>query len=213
MSQLSSPRKLLGLCGSLRARSYNLGALQAAAELLDAQLGSLQIASLRGIPIYEADEQKEGFPAEVLALGEAIRAADAVLIASPEYNFGIPGGLKNALDWLSRLPDAPLRGKPVAILGAATGPVGTARMQYELRKVLLFLDAEVLGKPEIFISHAASKFDASGRLVDAQTRAFMGTQLQALLALIARIQAGACQSPDVLLQRRVCPDIPSALKT
>lgn len=191
MSQLSTPRKLLGLCGSLRTRSYNLGALQAAADLLDARLGTLQIASLRGIPIYNADEQEEGFPAEVQALGAAIRAADAVLIASPEYNFGIPGGLKNALDWLSRLPDAPLRGKPVAILGAATGPVGTARMQYELRKVLLFLDAEVLGKPEIFISHAASKFDESGRLVDAPTRAFMSAQLQALLAFIARIQAGS----------------------
>jgi chromate reductase, NAD(P)H dehydrogenase (quinone) len=177
--------RVLGLCGSLRARSYNRSALQAAGELMPAG-ATLHAGSLLGIPIYNADDQTQDWPPAVLALADAVRACDAVLIASPEYNFSIPGGLKNALDWLSRLPDQPFKSRPVAIMGAATGPVGTARMQYDLRRVLQFLDAEVLQKPEIFIGQAATKFDEAGRLIDETTRRFIGDQLRALIELVAR---------------------------
>lgn len=185
MNRHLGPPAILGLCGSLRARSYNHQALLAAGEALPG--GHLVgITTARGIPLYDADEQDEGYPDAVQKLAGQIRAADGVLIASPEYNFSIPGGLKNALDWLSRLPEQPFRAKPVAILGAATGPVGTARMQYDLRRVLQFLDADVLPKPEVFIAHAASRFNAEGRLVDEATRGFVAAQMQAFLAWIGR---------------------------
>lgn len=186
-------RRILGLCGSLRAHSYNLAALRAAAELLPAG-DALDIATVRGIPVYDADDQARGWPPAVLALAQSVRESDAMLICSPEYNFSIPGGLKNAIDWLSRLPEQPFKHKPVAIMGAATGPMGTARMQYDLRKVLQSLEADVPAKPEVFISHAASKFDEHGRLVDEATRNFVGLLLQALGRLMHerhRQRAGA----------------------
>jgi len=189
----AQPRRILGLCGSLRARSYNLCALRAAAELMPAG-ETLEIATLRGIPVFDADDQAQGWPPALLSLADAMRASDAVLIASPEYNFSIPGGLKNALDWLSRLPEQPLKGKPVAIMGAATGPVGTARMQYELRKVLQFLEADVLGKPEVFIGHAAAKFDDAGRLIDDATRGFIAQQMRAFTALVERGAPGSARA-------------------
>jgi chromate reductase len=181
--------KVLGLCGSLRARSYNRAALDAARELMP-DGATLLAGSFAGLPIYNADDQAQGWPAGLAPLADSVRAADAVLIASPEYNFSIPGGLKNALDWLSRLPDQPFKGKPVAIMGAATGPVGTARMQYDLRRVLQFLEAEVLQKPEVFIGLAASKVDAEGRLADETSRRFIGDQMRALVDLVARVQRG-----------------------
>lgn len=180
--------KVAGLCGSLRAASYNRSALQAAGRLMPAGM-NLRVASFAEIPVYCADEQERAWPSAVLALGEAIAQADAVLICSPEYNFSVPGGLKNALDWLSRLPRQPFKGKPVAIMGAATGPVGTARMQYDLRRILQFLDAQVLLKPEIFISNAKAKFDDEGQLVDETTLKFIGDQMTALERLIRREQA------------------------
>lgn len=179
-----------GLCGSLRAASFNRAALEAAGRLMPSGM-RLAPASFAGVPIYDADEQQRGWPAAVLQLGDAIARADALLIASPEYNFSVPGGLKNALDWLSRLPTQPLKGKPVAILGAATGPVGTARMQYELRRVLHFMEARVLLKPEVFIGHAAAKFDAEGQLTDDTTRKFIAEQMQALARWIVRERAAA----------------------
>jgi chromate reductase len=181
---------VLGLCGSLRAASYNRAALDAAGRLMPPGM-RLQFGSFAGFPLYDADEQARGWPPAVLELGRAVARADAVLIASPEYNFSVPGGLKNALDWLSRLPEAPFRGKPVAILGAATGPVGTARMQYDLRRILHFLDARVLLKPEVFIAHAATRFDAEGRLTDETTLKFLGEQMRALQRWTMREQAAA----------------------
>ena len=183
---MTAPRhRVLGLCGSLRTQSFNMAALRAAAELMPSDV-NLQIATLHGIPVYNGDDQAKGWPPALQALADAIRASDGVLIASPEYNFSIPGGLKNALDWLSRLPDQPINGMPVAILGAATGPVGTARMQYDLRKVLQFLEADVLLKPEVFIGQAASRFDDAGHLVDAATRGFVADQMRAFIALVER---------------------------
>lgn len=180
--------KVVGLCGSLRAASYNRAALEAAGRLMPAGM-QLAIESFRQFPIFDADEQDSGWPPAVLALGEAIGRADAVLIASPEYNFSVPGGLKNALDWLSRLPQQPFKDKPIAILGAATGPMGTARMQYDLRRIFHFMEARVLLKPEVFIGNAKSKVDAQGRLTDEVTLRFIGEQMAALQRLIRRERA------------------------
>lgn len=174
---------LVGLCGSLRSGSLNRAALNAAIAVLPPKV-SLKVLEFRDTPVFDADEQARGVPACVMAMGDAIRAADGVVIASPEYNFSIPGGLKNLIDWLSRLPDQPFKNKPVAIMGAAAGPLGTARMQYELRRVLHCLEAQVLLKPEIFIGQAASKFDSTGVLTDEPTRQFLRQQMAAFLAQI-----------------------------
>jgi len=185
---MSIELQVAGLCGSLRAQSYNRAALAAAGRLMPTGM-SLTVASFVQVPVYNADEQEQGWPEAVTALGDAIRRADAVLIASPEYNFSVPGGLKNALDWLSRLPQQPFKGKPVALMGASGGGLGTARMQYELRKILHFLEAQVLLKPEIFIGHAQTKFDGRGQLTDEPTRRLIGEQMRALKACIGRARA------------------------
>ncbi|MGJ7542473.1 NADPH-dependent FMN reductase [Variovorax sp. LT1R16] len=179
---------VVGLCGSLRSASINRMALQLASECMPAHM-ALEIVDWREIPPFDADLLAEGMPPAVLALRERLRSADALVIATPEYNFSIPGMLKNALDWISRGDDQPLRRKPVAILSAAPGAVGGARVQYDLRKVLLFMDAMVLAKPEIFIPHATSKFDAHGHCIDEATRAFVGKQMDALVAWVADVRA------------------------
>src|SRR5882757_2176955 len=125
-------------------------ALQTAAALMPESM-SIEIVEWKDVPLFDADVLATGQPDSARRVREQIRAADGVLIATPEYNFSIPGGLKNLLDWISRGDDQPLAGKPVAILSAATGPLGGARVQYDLRRVLLFVDAMVLTKPEVFI--------------------------------------------------------------
>ena len=126
------------------------------------------------------------------ALGEKVRAADAVLFASPEYNYSIPGVLKNAIDWISRLPDQPLAGKPIGMIGASQSILGAARAQYHLRQTFVFLDALPINKPEVFITLAQTKFDAEGRLTDEATRGFIRALLEALAAWTTKLQrAGA----------------------
>lgn len=178
--------RIAGLCGSLRTQSYNMMALKTAGAVMPDGM-RLEIESIADLPLYSADVQAQGFPEGVTRLVEAIRAADAVLIASPEYNYSVPGVLKNAIDWVSRVDAQPFNDKPVAILGASMGPVGTARMQYDLRKIMLFLNANVLVKPEIFIGVAQHKFDASGELTDETTRKYIGEQMKALKAWTLRI--------------------------
>ena len=178
--------KLLGICGSLRKDSYNAMALRAAAELLPP--GSIMtIADLRGIPMYDEDLRTEGEPAAVTLLKAQVREADAVLIATPEYNFSIPGVLKNALDWVSRPPEPPFEDKVVALMGASPGVAGTARVQYDLRKVMVFLNAFVVNKPEVFIREAPSKFNKSGVLADEPTRKFIAELLVATQRLGKRL--------------------------
>ncbi|MEX1168449.1 MAG: NADPH-dependent FMN reductase [Hydrogenophaga sp.] len=174
---------LVGLSGSLRSGSFNRAALNAAAELLPPTC-VLAVHEFRNVPVFDADEQARGIPAGVLALADAMRSADGVVIASPEYNFSIPGRLKNLIDWLSRLPDQPFKHKPVALMGTATGPLGTARMQYDLRRVLHCLEAQVLLKPEIFVGHATGKFDANGTLTDEPTRQLLKQQMAAFETMI-----------------------------
>ena len=172
------PIRVVGLCGSLRAASYNAMALRLAGECMPAGM-VMEVLDWREVPPFDADIFAQRVPDAVASLSERIRSADAVLIATPEYNFSIPGMLKNTLDGLSRANDQPFQRKPVAVLSAATGPLGGARVQYELRKVLLFLDALVLPKPEVFIGQAASKFDSHGVCIDVPTREFVTGQMVA----------------------------------
>ena len=171
--------RVVGLCGSLRKGSYNMSILEEAGRQMPLDM-LLDVVPWDMVPFYGSYEQGDAWPESVVELGSALKHADAVLIACPEYNFGIPGGFKNALDWLSRLPTPPFKGLPVALLGASTGPLGTARVQYELRRVLHCMDAHVLGKPEIFVGNAKAKFDAAGQLTDEVTRIFVQDQMQAL---------------------------------
>ncbi len=177
---------VLGICGSLRAKSFNRSALLAAAELMPAGM-QMTVADYADVPLFNQDVQDKGFPEAVMRLAQQIREADALLIASPEYNFSISGVLKNAIDWLSRVPAPPFKDKPVAILSATMGPLGGARQQYELRKVLGSQDALVLVKPEVFIGQAQTKFDAEGKLTDAATRKAVTDQMLALERWIARV--------------------------
>jgi chromate reductase len=178
--------KVLGISGSLRKGSYNTMALRAAQKLAPDGV-SIEIADISDIPLYNDDVRAAGFPDSVTQLRERIRAADAVLLVTPEYNFSIPGVLKNMLDWVSRPPEQPFDGKPVAIMGASPGMVGTARVQYHLRQVLVFMNTFTLNKPEVFIAQAASKFSAEGELTDAATAKIITELLAGLQKLGQRV--------------------------
>jgi chromate reductase len=132
------------------------------------------------VPLYNGDLQAKGFPASVQALGADIAQADGLLIASPEYNFSVSGVLKNAIDWLSRLNPQPFKGKPTAILSATMGPLGGARSQYDLRKIIGGLEANVLTKPEVFIGACHTRFNEQGELTDEATRKIIAEQMLAL---------------------------------
>lgn len=178
--------KIVGISGSLRKGSYNTMALRAAQKLAPAGV-TLEIADISQIPLYNEDVRAGGEPEAVVQLKAQLRAADAVLIVTPEYNFSIPGVLKNALDWMSRPPEPPLDGKPVAIMGASQGPLGTARVQYDLRKVMVFMNAFVVNKPEVFIGSAQTKFNAAGELTDEATAKIIGELLASLQRLEVRL--------------------------
>lgn len=166
----SASLRVLGIVGSLRAASYNGWLLHAATELAPPEL-TITTHALAAIPPYNQDVETLGDPTPVAVLRAALRDAGAVLIASPEYNYGVPGVLKNAIDWISRPPDkAPLRRKPVAIMGAGRGGSGTMRMQLQLRQTLQSLEAYAMPKPEVAVPFCVDKFDATGRLTDEKTR-------------------------------------------
>jgi chromate reductase, NAD(P)H dehydrogenase (quinone) len=182
------PLKLVSLLGSLRQASYNAAVARALPGLAPEGVDVLALPSIRDIPLYDADVQAAGFPPAVIALAEQIRAADGVVIVTPEYNYSVPGALKNAIDWLSRVPEQPLAGKPVAIQTASMGVIGGARCQYHLRQVLVFLDCQVLNKPEVMIGVVQNKVDAqSGELTDADTRKFVAGQLKSFAEFIRRV--------------------------
>ncbi len=171
--------KILGIAGSIRKASLNRAALRAAAELLPegAELTTFEIDE---IPPFSQDSEANP-PAAVTAFKAAIRDADAILFVSPEYNYSIPGVLKNAIDWASRpYGDSAWDGKPAAIMGVSGGALGTARMQYDLRKVMVFLNMFPLNRPEVMIGNSGQRFDAEGNLTDDATREIMAKQLAAL---------------------------------
>lgn len=161
--------RVLGIAGSLRRGSYNRALLRAAADLLPADV-TIETAEIGALPLYDADLEAAGVPAAVTALKARVRAADALLIATPEYNTSVSGALKNALDWLSRPPDQVLDGKPAAIMGASPGLFGTVRSQQHLRQIATALNLLVLAKPDVFIPRAAEKFSAEGELTDERSR-------------------------------------------
>jgi len=170
--------KIIGISGSLRKASYNTALLRA---LISLQPQGMEIEPIRlkGIPVYDGDDEKAaGKPAAILELDQKIRASDGVIIVTPEYNFSIPGGLKNATDWLSR-GTSPLKWKRVGIMGASDGPIGTARSQYHLRQTLQAHEAIVMPRPEIFVITAHEKFDAEGNLTDEATLKRLGKWLKA----------------------------------
>ena len=168
------------MLGSLRKASINGGVARALPALAPDGVAIAALGSVGEFPLYNADIQAEGFPPAVEAMGAAIAAADGVIVVSPEYNYSVPGVLKNALDWLSRLPAAPFKHKPVLIQSASPGALGGARMQYHLRQTFVFLDARVMNVPEAMIGGAYGKSDsATGDLTDEATRDFLRKQLAA----------------------------------
>jgi chromate reductase len=173
------PIKVLGIAGSLRAGSYNRAALRAAVELAPPGM-TIETFDIAPIPVYNEDVKQQGFPPPVEELREKIRAAEALLIVTPEYNYSIPGVLKNAIDWASRPPEQPFDGKPIAIMGASPSLLGTARAQYHLRQCFVFLNALVMNKPEVMIAQAPQKFDDQGGLTDGPTREFIAKHLASL---------------------------------
>lgn len=161
--------KILAISGALRAHSTNTGLLRAFKNACPAHL-SFEIATLHGIPVYDGDvEAQSGKPDAVKHLDGLIRAADGVMISTPEYNFSIPGVLKNATDWLSR-GGSPFKWKRSGVVGSADGPLGTGRSQYHLRQNLQALEAIVMPKPEMFVGNASAKFSPEGELTDADTQ-------------------------------------------
>lgn len=175
------------LVGSLRRESLNAALARALPALAPEGVAIAPLGSVGAFPLYDADVQEKGFPTAVTAMGDAIRAADGVMIVSPEYNYSMPGVLKNALDWLSRLPDQPFRGKPVAIQSASPGGIGGARMQYHLRQSLVFLDALAMAKPEVMIASAHLRIDcAASTITDTSTRDHVAAQLAAFVAFIRK---------------------------
>jgi chromate reductase len=175
--------KILGIPGSLRRASFNRLALEAA-QLLLPEGAKLEIFGLEDIPPYNQDLEKQP-PARVVELKARVRAADAILFATPEYNYSVPGVLKNAIDWASRpYGDSAWQGKPVAVMGASIGMLGSARAQYHLRQSFVFLNMYPVNQPEVQIATAAERFDDSGRLTDAKTRERIGELLRALVALV-----------------------------
>jgi len=179
--------RLLGVSGSLRKGSYNTALLRAASELLPEGM-TLEIFDLSSIPLYNDDVRALGFPKPVQEFRDRIAAAHALLIATPEYNFSIPGVLKNAIDWASRPPDPPLNGRPVGIMGASTGNFGTVRAQMHLRQVCVFCNMFPLNKPEVLVMRAKEKFDGNGRLIDETARGFIRDMLLALADWTRRLR-------------------------
>jgi chromate reductase len=178
--------KVLGISGSLRKASFNTALLRAAKQLAPAGM-SIEEHSLAEIPLYDEDVRRLGYPPAVQALRQAVAAADALLFVTPEYNYSVPGVLKNAIDWVSRPPDQPFAGKPVALMSASEGARGGARAQYHLRQICVFVDLHALNKPELFVGRAAEKFNASLELSDEPTRKAVTALLESLARWTARL--------------------------
>jgi chromate reductase len=184
---MSDAIRVLGLSGSLRRGSFNTALLRAAIDLAPADM-TFTTFDLRPIPPYDEDVRAVGLPEAVVAFRAAIAAADALLFVTPEYNYSIPGLLKNAIDWASRPPSQPFAGKPTSIMGASGGLSGTMRAQYHLRQIVVFLDLLVMNKPEVFVRSAAEKFDPEGRLVDDATRKVVREHVAALAEWTRRLR-------------------------
>ena len=183
---MSKTVRILGIAGSLRNESYNRAALRAATQLVP-EGATIDVFELDGIPGFNQDEEQNP-PAKIVELKRLVREADAILIVTPEYNYSIPGVLKNAIDWASRpYGDSAWNGKPAAIMGASVGTIGTARAQYHLRQMMVFLNMFPINQPEVMIGNASERFDAAGNLTDEATKEFVRQLLQNLVEWTSRI--------------------------
>ncbi|MBB4116461.1 chromate reductase [Rhizobium sp. BK226] len=185
---IERPVNLVVLLGSLRSGSFHRALAKALPELAPAGVTITLLGSVGDIPHYNADVQAEAFPGAVNDMAGAIAAADGVVVVTPEYNYSLPGVLKNALDWLSRLPSTPFAGKPVSIMSGSPGPIAGARAQYHLRQIMVFLDAIVFTKPEVMIGAINTKVDINaGTVTDEATRKFIADHLQAFVQFVDRL--------------------------
>ena len=183
---MSRPVRILGIAGSLRRESYNRAALRAATQLVP-EGASLDIFELDGIPGFNQDDEQNP-PAKIAELKRRIREADAILFVTPEYNYSVPGVLKDAIDWASRpYGDSAWNGKPAAIMGASIGAIGTARAQYHLRQMMVFLNMFPINQPEVMIGNASERFDSAGNLTDDTTKEFIRQLLRSLVEWTNRI--------------------------
>jgi chromate reductase len=184
---MSENIRILGIAGSLRRESYNRSSLKAAAQLVP-DGAEIEIFELDGIPGFNQDDEQNP-PVKVAELKQKIRDADAILFVTPEYNYSVPGVLKNAIDWASRpYGDSAWDGKPVAIMGASVGGIATARAQYHLRQMFVFLNMHALNQPEVMIGNCTNKFDADGNLTDESTREHIRGLLEALVQWTNRLR-------------------------
>lgn len=173
--------KILGIAGSLRSGSFNKAALRAATQLVP-EGASIEIYEIDGFPGFNQDDEQNP-PAKVVEFKKKIREADAILFVTPEYNYSVPGVLKNAIDWASRpYGDSAWAGKPAAIMGASIGSIATARAQYHLRQMFVFLNIFAVNQPEVMIGSAQDKFDAEGNLTDETTKKLIRQLLENLIA-------------------------------
>ncbi|HEX5509166.1 MAG TPA: NADPH-dependent FMN reductase [Pseudolabrys sp.] len=184
---------VLVICGSLRKKSYNAALARALPGLAPPEMNIVAAPAIDAFPLYNADIQEaSGFPPAAVDLANAVREADGVLFVTPEYNWSMPGVLKNAIDWVSRMKEQPFEGKPVAIQSCSQGPLGGARMQYHWRMSMTFLKAHIFGTPEVFVGSAASKFDKETlALTDQPTKDAVKTQLAAFAKYVARVKSSA----------------------
>src|SRR5215213_1942366 len=184
---MSKPIRILGIAGSLRRDSYNRAALRAATELVP-QDATIEIFELYGIPGFNEDEEQNP-PEKVVELKRRVREADAILFVTPEYNYSVPGLLKNAIDWASRpYGDSAWSGKPVAIMGASVGTIGTARAQYHLRQMFVFLNMYAVNQPEVMVANAHKHFDENGNLTDEKAKTLVRQLLEELVSWTKRLQ-------------------------
>lgn len=184
---MSKQIRILGIAGSLRRESYNRAALRAATQLVP-EGATIETFELDGIPGFNQDEEQNP-PSKVTDLKRRIREVDAILFVTPEYNYSVPGVLKNAIDWASRpYGDSAWNGKPAAIMGASIGTIGTARAQYHLRQMMVFLNMFPINQPEVMIGNASERFDADGNLTDNETKEFIRQLLQSLVDWTQRIE-------------------------
>jgi chromate reductase len=178
---------IVSICGSLRKGSFNAMLMRALPPLAPQGMSITPAPSFSAIPIYNADDQNAGFPASVTAWADTIRSADGVIIVSPEYNWSIPGGLKNAIDWVSRMKEQPFKDKPVALQSASPALLGGSRAQYHLRQCLTGIDAVLFGRPEVIVTFCAQKFDEkTGELKDDATKDVIRQQLEGFTKLVKR---------------------------
>lgn len=179
--------RFVGISGSLRAASLNTAILQAAGELVPEGVTFELSDDLRHLPLFDEDLGVNGLPPAVAAWRARLAKADAVVIALPEYNFSLPGALKNGLDWASGNPAPPLFDKPLAIMGASAGMSGSMRAQYHMRQIAVYLNMHPINRPEVFVAHARTKIDPAGVLVDEITRSIIAEQMLALRDWTVRI--------------------------